>query len=169
MTLIEDPGTAVADHHDPRVDQTPWGVESPMRVRKRNGGLEPIDLNKIVRAVGRAARGLDGVDPMRVATRTISGLHDGATTMELDELSIRTAAALVSIEPSYSRLAARLLATFVQKEVTNQDIHSFSQSIAAGHRSGLSPDTTAELISLNSRKLNEAVETDRNWLFEYFG
>ena len=140
-----------------------------MRVRKRNGGLEPIDLNKIVRAVGRAARGLDGVDPMRVATRTISGLHDGATTMELDELSIRTAAALVSIEPNYSRLAARLLATFMQKEVTNQDIHSFSQSIAAGHRAGLIADTTAELVSLNARKLNEAVETDRDWLFEYFG
>jgi ribonucleoside-diphosphate reductase alpha chain len=140
-----------------------------MRVRKRNGGLEPIDLNKIVRAVGRAARGLDGVDPMRVATRTISGLHDGATTMELDELSIRTAAALVSIEPNYSRLAARLLGTFVQKEVTNQDIYSFSQSIATGHRAGLIADTTAELVSLNSRKLNEAVETDRDWLFEYFG
>src|SRR6478735_514840 len=174
MTLIEDPGTAVDERRDqtPRsagADQTPWGVESPMRVRKRNGGLEPIDLNKIVRAVGRAARGLEGVDPMRVATRTISGLHDGATTMELDELSIRTAAALVSIEPSYSRLAARLLATFVQKEVTNQDIYSFSQSIAAGHRAGLIADTTAELVSLNARKLNEAIETDRDWLFEYFG
>src|SRR4051812_31714068 len=197
MTLIEDPGTVVAERppsaptdqtppsavvdqtppsavadQTPRsagADQTPWGVESPMRVRKRNGGLEPIDLNKIVRAVGRAARGLDGVDPMRVATRTISGLHDGATTMELDELSIRTAAALLSIEPNYSRLAARLLATFMQKEVTNQDIHSFSQSIAAGHRAGLIADTTAELVSLNARKLNEAVEADRDWLFEYFG
>ena len=174
MTLTEDPATAVAERGRDQApqtphDQTPWGLESPMRVRKRNGGLEPIDLNKIVRAVGRAARGLEGVDPMRVATRTISGLHDGATTMELDELSIRTAAALVSIEPSYSRLAARLLATFVQKEVTNQDIYSFSQSIAAGHRAGLIADTTAELVSLNSRKLNEAVETDRDWLFEYFG
>ena len=98
MTLIEEPGVRQARDATPasgtRTDETPWGLQSPMRVRKRNGGLEPIDLNKIVRAVGRAARGLDGVDPMRVATRTISGLHDGATTMELDELSIRTAAAL---------------------------------------------------------------------------
>src|SRR3954451_6553108 len=116
MTLIEDPATAVAERGAQAPDQTPpsagaqtpWGLESPMRVRKRNGGLEPIDLNKIVRAVGRAARGLDGVPPTRVATRTISGLHDGATTMELDDLSIRTAPALVSIEPNYSRLAARL-------------------------------------------------------------
>src|SRR6476661_11119758 len=180
MTLIEDPGTVVADQTPPSAvadqtppsavaDQTPWGVESPMRVRKRNGGLEPIDLNKIVRAVGRAARGLEGVDPMRVATRTISGLHDGATTMELDELSIRTAAALVSIEPSYSRLAARLLATFVQKEVTNQDIYSFSQSIARGTASGLIGADTAELVARNARKLNEAIDHGADNGFEYFG
>ncbi|SVD19031.1 uncharacterized protein METZ01_LOCUS371885, partial [marine metagenome] len=45
-----------------------------MRVRKRNGDLEPVDVNKIVRAVERCAVDLAGVDPMRVATRTISGL-----------------------------------------------------------------------------------------------
>src|SRR5262245_51210367 len=135
-----------------------------MRVRKRDGALEPIDLNKIVRAVGRAARGLEGVDPMRVATRTISGLHDGATTMELDELSIRTAAALVSEEPSYSRLAGRLLATFVHKEVFNQNIHSFSQSIAAGHAAGLINDETASLVASHPYKLNEAIEHGRDHL-----
>ncbi len=73
---------------------------------------------------------------MRVATRTISGLVDGATTEELDELSIRTAAGLISEEPNYSRLAARLLATVIDKEVQNQDIYSFSQSVAAGHARG---------------------------------
>ena len=54
---------------------------------------------------------------MRVATRTISGLYDGATTQELDQLSIQTAAALIVEEPKYARLAARLLATFIDKEV----------------------------------------------------
>ena len=66
---------------------------STMRVRKRNGDSEAVDVNKIVRAVQRCADGLDGVEPLRIATRTISGLCDGATTEELDELSIRTAAA----------------------------------------------------------------------------
>ncbi len=166
MTLTEENPQATGDETR---DETPWGLASPMRVRKRNGGLEPVDLTKIVRAVGRAARGLDGVDPMRVATRTISGLHDGATTMELDELSIRTSAALVSLEPNYSRLAARLLSAFVNKEVANQDIHSFSQSVASGHRSGIIADATAELVARNARKLNEAIETERDQLFEYFG
>src|SRR5687768_6883331 len=76
-----------------------------MRVRKRNGDLEPVDVNKIVRAVQRCAVNLPGVDVMRVATRTISGLCDGATTEELDELSIRTAASLIVEEPNYSKLA----------------------------------------------------------------
>ena len=69
---------------------------------------------------------------MRIATKTISGLYDGATTKELDKLSIQTAASLIFEEPEYSRLAARLLNQYIEKEVRNQEIHSFSQSIAFG-------------------------------------
>lgn len=140
-----------------------------MRVRKRNGDLEPVDVNKIVRAVERCAAGLPGVDPMRVATRTISGLCDGATTEELDELSIRTSAAFIVEEPNYSRLAARLLSTVIDKEVRNQDIHSFSQSVAMGVDQGLIGAEVADFVSTNARKLNDTVEGERDQLFEFFG
>ena len=43
-----------------------------MAVRKRDGSLEPVNLDKIVRAVQRCAEGLADVDPMRIATRTIT-------------------------------------------------------------------------------------------------
>jgi ribonucleoside-diphosphate reductase alpha chain len=158
---------------DDRIDATGSTLTgasgSSMRVRKRNGDFEPVDVNKIVRAVQRCAEGLDGVDPLRIATRTISGLCDGATTEELDELSIRTAAGLIVEEPNYSRLAARLLSTYIDKEVQNQDIYSFSQSIALGHRLGLVADNVADLVALNFRKLNDAVRPDNNALFEFFG
>jgi len=140
-----------------------------MRVRKRNGDLEPVDVNKIVRAVERCAAGLPGVDPMRVATRTISGLCDGATTEELDELSIRTSAAFIVEEPNYSRLAARLLSTVIDKEVRNQDIHSFSQSVAVGVDQGLISAEVAGFVATNARKLNDTVEGERDQLFEFFG
>ncbi|HUP73766.1 MAG TPA: ribonucleoside-diphosphate reductase subunit alpha [Acidimicrobiales bacterium] len=140
-----------------------------MRVRKRNGDLEPVDVNKIVRAVHRCAVNLSGVDVMRVATRTISGLCDGATTEELDELSIRTAASLIVEEPNYSKLAARLLSTYIEKEVKNQDIYSFSQSIALGHRLGLVADYVVELVNNNFRKLNDAIESTNDHRFEFFG
>src|SRR5262245_17196515 len=93
-----------------------------MHIRKRNGAFEPVNVDKIVRAVLRCCAGLSHVDPMKVATKTIGGLYDGATTKELDNLSIQTAAQLISEEPEYSKLAARLLSTTILKEVQNQNI-----------------------------------------------
>ncbi|HEY5376774.1 MAG TPA: ATP cone domain-containing protein, partial [Polyangiaceae bacterium] len=79
--------------------------QTTMRVRKRNGGSEPVNVNKIVRAVNRCCAGLPDVDALRVATKTISGLYDGASTRELDQLSIQTAAGLIVDEPQYAKLA----------------------------------------------------------------
>ena len=140
-----------------------------MQVQKRDGSKQTVDVNKIVRAVERCSSELPGVDPMRIATRTISGLHDGATTTELDELSIRTAAALIVEEPNYSRLAARLLGTFIDKEVQNQNVHSFSQSIELGAECGLIHESVLEFVQIHARKLNNAVLEERNHLFEFFG
>lgn len=140
-----------------------------MKVQKRGGHLELVDLNKIVQAVSRCAEGLSGVDSMRIATRTISGLYDGATTAELDRLSIQTAASLTAEEPQYSKLAARLLATYVDKEVQNQEIYSFSQSVKLGADMGVINDKTAAFVAKNARKLNDTIEADRSHLFEYFG
>ena len=143
--------------------------ETTMRVVKRDGSTQPVDVNKIVRAVQRCATGLDGVDAMRVATRTISGLHDGETTIKLDELSIRTAAALIIEEPNYSRLAAGLLLTFIDKEVRNQNISSFSQSVEFGMECGLIHEDLAAFVKKHSRKLNDAITPERSRLFEFFG
>lgn len=140
-----------------------------MQVQKRDGSLQSVDVNKIVKAVERCATELPGVDPMRIATRTISGLHDGATTTELDELSIRTAAALIIEEPNYSRLAARLLGTFIDKEVQNQNVYSFSQSIELGAENGLIHQGVLEFVQVHARKLNNSVLNERNNLFEFFG
>ena len=144
-----------------------------MQVRKRNGDAEPVDVNKIVRAVERCADDLDEVDPLRVATKTISGLYDGATTAELDRLSIQTAAEMTGEEPQYSRLAARLLAGYVDKEVRGQGIASFSQSVSLGHAEGLIGDATATFVKDNARKLDDAVARSSSqradWEFEYFG
>jgi ribonucleoside-diphosphate reductase alpha chain len=140
-----------------------------MQVRKRNGDTEPVDVNKIVRAVERCASGLDDVDPMRVATKTISGLYDGATTAELDRLSIQTAAEMTGEEPQYSKLAARLLAAYIGKEVRGQGIASFSQAVSLGHAEGLIGDETARFVKDNARKLDDAVDLGADQLFEYFG
>jgi len=160
------PETTTAQTAPAHRDSSP---QTMMRVTKRNGTTEPVDLNKIVRAVNRSCRGLAEVDAMRVATKTISGLYDGATTSELDRLSIQTAASLVAEEPQYSRLAARLLSAYIAKEVGNQAIHAFSASIANAHQLGLVNARLATIVATNARKLNDAIAPDRDHEFEYFG
>lgn len=151
------------------------GREAPpraqMRVTKRDGSTEPVVLDKIVRAVSRCCAGLDEVDPLRIATKTISGLYDGATTRQLDELSIQTAAGLIVEEPQYGQVAARLLATYIAKEVGNQEIHAFSQSIATGKSLGLINERLSSFVQKNARKLNDELATQREHSshLEYFG
>jgi len=147
----------------------PHSPAGTMTVTKRNGRREPVDLNKIVRVIMRCAEGLYSVDPMRVATRTISGLYDGATTRELDELSIRTAALLTGEEPEYGRLAARILSSYIDKEVRGQEIHAFSQSIARGHELGLINARLLGFVQTNARKFNDAIDHELDKRFDYFG
>ncbi|HEY4145256.1 ribonucleoside-diphosphate reductase subunit alpha [Pinirhizobacter sp.] len=153
----------------PDFNLTPPHSPGQMRVTKRNGGTESVDVNKIVRAVTRSAEGLFGVDPMRVALKTIGGLYDGATTQELDQLSIRTSAALTAEEPEYGQLAARLLSAFIDKEVSGQEIQSFSQSIGRGAELGILNERLRSFVATNARKLNDAIDAPASRRFEYFG
>ncbi|MFL6306039.1 MAG: ribonucleotide reductase N-terminal alpha domain-containing protein, partial [Candidatus Sulfotelmatobacter sp.] len=140
-----------------------------MHVRKRNGAMEAVNVNKIVRAVQRCSYGLSHVDAIRIASKTIGGLYDGATTRELDTMSIDTAASLIAEEPQYSKLAARLLLGTIIKEVAGQNLYSFSQSIEYGEQAGVVSSATAEFVRTHARKLNHAIDDDLSDRFEYFG
>ena len=96
-----------------------------MRVKKRDNSYEPVNVNKIINVVLACSSGLNEVDPMRVATKVISGLYDGTSTKELDRLCIRTASLLISEDPDYSKLSARLLARYIHEEVENQGDQQF--------------------------------------------
>lgn len=140
-----------------------------MRVRKRDGSLEPVDVTKIVERVTHCCQGLRSVDPLRVATKAISGLYDGATTKELDNLCIQTASLLIGEEPEYSKLAARLLAVFVDEEVRSQKIQSFAESVSFGYKNGLLNESLYNFVQTHKAALCAAIEPYRTDRFEYFG
>jgi ribonucleoside-diphosphate reductase alpha chain len=140
-----------------------------MRVKKRDGSLEPVDVTKIVERVTRCCQGLTQVDPLRVATKAISGLYDGATTNELDNLSIQTASLLIGEEPEYSRLAARLLSTYIDEEVRGQKIGSFADAVTLSFNLGLTNETLYKFVEANKAALCAAIEPYRTDRFEYFG
>lgn len=140
-----------------------------MKVKKRSGVLEEVNLDKITKAVGYACVGLDQVDPYQIAIKTVGGMYDGVTTAELDLLSIQTAIGFIAENPEYSRIASRLLSRYIDKEVSTQDIESFSQSIVATHKAGLVSDEVMQFVQANKRKLNHAIKPERNDLFDYYG
>ncbi len=145
------------------------GEPKLMRVKKRNGKLEPVDVNKIVNVVIACSTGLKDVDPMRVATRAISGLYDGATTKELDELCIQTASMLIGEDPEYSKLGSRLMNRYIKEEVELQGIFKFSDSITKSYEQGLISEEKYKFMIENKEALNLIIIPHRDDLFEYFG
>lgn len=140
-----------------------------MRVKKRDSSFEPVNVNKIINVVLACSSGLKEVDPMRVATKVISGLYDGASTQELDRLCIRTASLLMSEDPDYSKLSARLLARYIQEEVENQKINNFFASIKASYKAGLIHKDKYDFVREHKEAFNIIVDKSRTQKFEYFG
>ena len=140
-----------------------------MRVKKRDGSLEPVDVNKIINVVIACSTGLEEVDPMRVATRAISGLYDGTTTKELDELCIRTASSLIAEDPQYSLLASRLMERYIDEEVTSQGIVNFFKSAQKAYEVKLISKKTFDFIKEHKEALNIVINKNQSRLFEYFG
>ncbi|WP_372500508.1 ribonucleoside-diphosphate reductase subunit alpha [Streptomyces meridianus] len=127
----------------------------------------------LLRTLTDLAADLPSTDPGRVAASALRGRHEGSDEAELRALAAEAAAGLISEDPEYSRLAARLLTRAVADEAAGQGAVSFSTSVAVGHRAGLIADDTAEFVRSHARGLDALVETalaegadDR---FGYFG
>src|SRR5882672_11597998 len=141
-----------------------------MKVTKRNGSTEDVRLEKIVNSISSVATGeLKNLDVFKIAQTTISGLYNNVSTKELDLLSIKTSAGNIIEDPLYSKLAAKLLANYVRKEVELHDVMSFSQSIKLNYDVGLISEETYKFVQANARKLNSAIDNSNNNLFEYYG
>ena len=140
-----------------------------MRVKKRDGSLEPVDVNKIINVVIACSTGLEEVDPMRVATKAISGLYDGTSTKELDELCIRTASSLMIEDPQYSLLASRLMNRYIEEEVTSQGIVNFFKAMKKAYEVQLISKKTYSFIKEHKEALNIVINKNQSRLLEYFG
>lgn len=87
-----------------------------MKVTKRDGRTEPIDLDKIHRVVDWAAKDLNNVSVSQVELRSHIQFYDGIRTSDIHETIIKSAADLISEEtPDYQYLAARLAIFHLRK------------------------------------------------------
>lgn len=138
-----------------------------MRVIKRDGSYEEVKIEKILYAVDKACRGIENVESIEIAKKTISGLHENSTTEELDKLSIHNAVMLMAEEPAYSKVAARMLADMIRKEVGRDT--SFREYIQNAYDLNLLSKEVYDLASQDFDRLEYSIAHQRDDLFEYFG
>jgi ribonucleoside-diphosphate reductase alpha chain len=138
-----------------------------MEVIKRDGAKESVKLDKIAARIKKQTWGLnsDYVDYMSVVQKTISGLHDGITTTELDNLAAETAASMTAMHPDYSLLASRIALTRLYKQVPK----TFSETIKILFDSGLISEDVKVVVDKNAKKLNSIIIRDRDFNLDYFG
>ncbi|WP_306323407.1 MULTISPECIES: ribonucleoside-diphosphate reductase subunit alpha [unclassified Streptomyces] len=112
---------------------------------------------------------LPDADPGRIAAAALRGRSAHADEAELRDLATEAAAGLISEDPDYSRLAARLLTRSIASEAASQGVTSFTESVAVGHREGLIADRTAGFVRVHATRLDALVDTTADDRFGYFG
>lgn len=92
-----------------------------IKVTKRDGRLEPINLEKIHKVIAWAAEGLENVSVSQVELKSHIQFYDGIKTRDIHETIIKSAADLISEDtPDYQYLAARLAVFHLRKIAYNQ-------------------------------------------------
>ncbi|MFJ2112046.1 MULTISPECIES: ribonucleoside-diphosphate reductase subunit alpha [unclassified Streptomyces] len=123
----------------------------------------------LLRTLTELTADLPDTDPGRVAAAALRGRNARSDEAELRELATEAAAGLISEDPAYSRLAARLLTRTIADEAATQGAVSFSGSVATGHREGLIADRTASFVALHAPRLDRLIDQDADDRFGYFG
>ena len=89
-----------------------------INVIKRDGTKTPLDLDKVHRMVELACEGLAGVSESHVEVNSGLQFFDGIKTSDIQEILIRSANDLISLDaPNYQYVAARLLLFSLRKSV----------------------------------------------------
>ena len=96
--------------------------EHQIYVVKRNGrGKVPLDIEKIHEMVEHACEDITGVSASEVEMNSGLQFHDGISTQEIQQILIKSAADLISLEkPNYQYVAARLLLFSLRKQLNRK-------------------------------------------------
>ncbi|MEU6249313.1 ribonucleoside-diphosphate reductase subunit alpha [Glycomyces sp. NPDC047010] len=115
------------------------------------------------------AAGLPDVDGEKVIAQIEAGLWPGATEAALRERAVEITSSSVASEPTYSKLAARLLAEHIAAETAGEGVTSFTTSIAACRDNGLLSEDLVAFVDANAAALDAVIDDAADDRFEYFG
>ena len=143
-----------------------------IHIRKRDGELVPLDINKIHFVVEEACEGLSGVSASQIEMTANIQFYDGMSTAEIQEILIRSANDLISLEnPNYQYAAARLLLYPIYKESFGQyQAISLDKIIKKNIERGVYDSSILDKYTITDLKqLNKYIKHKRDENFTYAG
>jgi len=147
-----------------------------IKVKKRSGAVEALNLDKIHKMVEEACEGLGGgVSASQVEMNSGLQFFDGIETKDIQEILVRSASDLISLDtPNYQFVAARLLLFAVRKQVFGPEWVNGHPSILDHCYSCVEKKVyDSEIIDKYTyeewTKINSWIDHERDMLFTYAG
>ena len=147
-----------------------------IKVRKRDGSETALNLDKIHKVVEEACEGLGGgVSASQVEMNSGLQFFDGIETKDIQEILVRSASDLISLEtPNYQFVAARLLLYGVYKQVFGSEWVQGLPSVLDHCYSCVDKQVyDSEIVDKYTyeewTKINSWIDHERDMLFTYAG
>ena len=146
-------------------------MSNGIKVVKRNGSIESIDLEKMHKMVEQACEGLAQVSASQVEINSGIQFFDGITTAQIQEILIRSASDLIDLDhPNYQFVASRLLLFSLRKGLYGRlrDMPHLRDQINSGVEKGIyDKDILNKYTDEEIEKVNSFIDHDRDFLFTY--
>ena len=148
-------------------------MSNGIKVVKRQGHIEPLDLEKMHKMVELACEGLAGVSASQVEIQSGIQFYDGITTAEIQGILVKSASDLISLDvPNYQYVAARLLLFGLRKNLYGRihEVPTLLDQIQRGVDRGIyDPDILKKYSLKEIGELDKIIDHQRDYLFTYAG
>jgi ribonucleoside-diphosphate reductase alpha chain len=148
-------------------------MSNGITVKKRDGSIERLDLDKLHVMVEEACKDLAGVSASQVEINSGIQFYDGITTAEIQEILIRSASDLIDLEnPNYQFVAARLLLFAIRKQLCGrrEEIIALKDHIKRCVDLGVyDAEVLTKYTEAEIDKIDTFINHDRDYLFTYAG
>lgn len=153
---------------------TPFMDENEMRVTKRNGDIEIVTFDKILKRIKTAGQDVGiKINYTSLAMKVIDQLYDNILTTKIDELSAEQCASMASIHPDYNVLAGRIIISNHHKNTPA----SFTESMTTlynyrdkhNESSPLVSQDLYDLVQIHGAEFDALCDYSRDYLIDYFG
>ena len=141
-----------------------------MLVQKRDGTTQEVSFDKILNRIKLLCSGEEfeekiNIDPVLIAQKVCTEIHDGVKTSKLDELASETAISLYSKNPDYSILASRIVISNHIKSTPSK----FSDVAEVLYRNNIIQSYLYDIVSNNKEKIDNEIMENNDYKIDFFG